>query len=287
MPSSVKVSNNVNLFRNLVFISTDKINAVTIHQSSYAKLVSLRNTSAELDGQIRETLLLLTKTRSELIATPATHLPTATNLLTYARRISKYTLPSSYREPETDAIAAEANSNTPKEAQTQTHANGTASTTPIALANGSEPPSQSTAAIDVETTTVATSGTQATDGTGVKTNSKNWAEFLGPRDDLGWTPWPSPDAIRSGALASIQILLDQGVDPATFDPEKSAELEAERKRIMEEEDNKREQEQARMEEERRREMERRMSASGARPERAQEQPKVFQLETLDDDEDDD
>lgn len=140
--------------------------------------------------------------------------------------------------------------------------------------------------MEVDSTAANAEATQTTDVSGVKTNSKVWADFLGPRDDLGWTPWPSPDAIRGGALASIQILIDQGIDPATFDPEKSAELEAERKRIMEEDDLKREQEQARMDEDRRKAMERRMS-DGPRPERVQEQPKVFQLETFDDDDDDD
>jgi len=89
---------------------------------------------------------------------------------------------------------------------------------------------------------------------------------LGPADTQ-FVPWPSEETIRRGALASIQILVDQGVDPSTFDPEKSAELEAERKRVEEEQERLREQERARLEEERRREMERRMSVSGAEPER--------------------
>jgi hypothetical protein len=79
-----------------------------------------------------------------------------------------------------------------------------------------------------------------------------------------FVPWPTEDTIRRGALASIQVLLDQGVDPATFDPEKSAELEAERKRLeLEAEARKAEQEaeKARLEEERREEMRRRQSVS--------------------------
>jgi hypothetical protein len=115
-----------------------------------------------------------------------------------------------------------------------------------------------------------------------------WTQFLNPSADAPFIPWPSEETIRRGALASIQILVDQGVDPAAFDPEKSAELEAERKRVVEEEDRVRELERVRLEEERRREMERRMSVSGSLAgERREEQQKVFQLETFDDDEDED
>jgi len=101
---------------------------------------------------------------------------------------------------------------------------------------------------------------------------------------MPFVPWPTEEAIRKGALASIQVLLDQGVDPITFDPEKSAELEAERKRITEAEDAMREQERTEREEARRREMERRMSDSGPAPQR--EERKVFNLETFDDDDSD-
>jgi hypothetical protein len=84
-------------------------------------------------------------------------------------------------------------------------------------------------------------------------------------------------------------LINQGKDPATFDPEKSAELEAERKRIVEEEDRTKEEQRAKMEEERRREVERRMSAGGpsSTQQRGEpERPKVFQLDELEEDDSD-
>lgn len=128
--------------------------------------------------------------------------------------------------------------------------------------------------------------TQTSEATTVKTNTAMWSRYLDP-GDAPFVPWPSEETIRRGALASIQILVDKGIDPATFDPEKSAELEAERKRVEEEQEVLREQERARVEEERRREMERRMSVSGVAPEVRVEPQKVFQLETFDDDEDED
>ena len=254
--------------------------------------MALSATSSELDTQIRETLSLLTKTRSELLATPSTNYPSSTNpvsyseLLSYARRISKFTLPPNYREPEAQTEQAEAGINTPKESKSETQTNGT--TTPVAATNGVDSQTHLATAMEIDGATPAAtqSQTQTSQATSTaKTNTAMWSQYLNPAD-AQFVPWPSEETIRRGALASIQILVDQGVDLSTFDPEKSAELEAERKRVEEEQERLREQERARLEEERRREMERRMSVSGAVPERREEQPKVFQLETFDDEEDD-
>ncbi|KAE9363912.1 hypothetical protein N431DRAFT_422977 [Stipitochalara longipes BDJ] len=263
---------------------------LSTHQSNYSKILSLRATSSELDTQIRETLSLLTKTRSELIATPSTNYPTSTNpvsyseLLSYARRISKFTLPPNYREPEAQTEQADGGTNTPKESKSETQTNGT--TTPVAATNGVDSQTHLATAMEIDSATPAATQTQPSQASTAKTNTAMWSQFLGPTD-TPFLPWPSEETIRRGALASIQILVDQGVDPSTFDPEKSAELEAERKRVEEEQEQLREQERTRLEEERRREMERRMSVSGSVPEKREEQPKVFQLETFDDDEDDD
>lgn len=96
-----------------------------------------------------------------------------------------------------------------------------------------------------------------------------------------FVPWPSEEVIRRGALASIQVLIDQGMDPATFDPERSQELEAERRRR--EEDLDRQKEEA--------EVERRSRHNAANTQvgvqRTRQEPAVFTgLDLLDDDEDD-
>jgi hypothetical protein len=239
--------------------------------------LTLRESSNALDNQIRETLTLLTTTRQDLLATPATSLPTTTGgnpisyseLLSYARRISKFTLPPTYREP--PAWDAEPIS--------QTQTNGT--NTPIVTTNGE---AHTSTATEVDGSATAPGGqaqTQTTQHPGVSTNLSLWEQYLNQSADIPFVPWPAEEAIRKGALASIQILLDQGVDPVTFDPEKSAELEAERKRVTEADDAIREQER---EDTRRRDLERRMSG-GPVPER-REEPKVFQLETFDDDDSD-
>jgi Vitamin-D-receptor interacting Mediator subunit 4 len=267
---------------------------VSTHQSNYSKILALRATSRDLDTQIRDTLSLLTKTRSELLATPSTNYPSSTNpvsyseLLSYARRISKFTLPPNYREAESQMEQGDW-TGTPKESKSETQTNGT--TTPVTATNGVDSQTHLGTAMEIDGVTPAAAATQTqtntqtSEATTVKTNTAMWSRYLNPAD-APFMPWPSEETIRRGALASIQILVDQGIDPATFDPEKSAELEAERKRVEEEQEALREQERARLEEERRREMERRMSVSGV-PERREEPQKVFQLETFDDDEDDD
>jgi hypothetical protein len=108
---------------------------------------------------------------------------------------------------------------------------------------------------------------------------EHFTRFLNPDQDQIFYPWPDQDAIRRGALGSIQVLLDQGKDPATFDPEKSEELEAEMKR--EEERQKAEKE--RLEEEERIAMQRRQSHAGPSGHRApQQRPAQFQLDNFDD-----
>lgn len=238
-------------------------------------------------------MTLLAATRAELIATPSTTFPTSTNpvsysdLLSYARRISKFTLPATFREPEAGAAetAEGAGINTPKDGKCESQTNG--SVTPVASANGIPQPGemQLTTAMDIDGTTPGASQVQNSQDTALPVE---WQQFLDTTSGLQFLPWPSEETIRRGALASIQILVDQGIDLETFDPARSAELEAERQRIEEENERAREEQKAKEEEERRREMERRMSvgATGG-PARAQEEkPKVFQLETFDDDDDD-
>ncbi|PBP24781.1 Mediator of RNA polymerase II transcription subunit 4 [Diplocarpon rosae] len=260
---------------------------LSTHQSNYAKIVSLRETSNALDTQIRDTLTLLTTTRRDLIATPATSFPPNANpisyseLLKYASRISKFTIPPTYRESHAAANGdtGETGNTTPKEPNSRTQTNGNNTATNGAAYNA--------ASMDIDNPIPGQTQPQTPEHGGVKTNLSVWEQYLNPSTEIPFFPWPSEEAIRKGALASLQILVDQGVDPATFDPEKSAELEAERKRIMEEEDALREQERMDREDARRREMERRMSVSGSVPASGEEQPKVFTLDALDDDEDDD
>lgn len=150
---------------------------------------------------------------------------------------------------------------------------------------------------------------QQTGNTGLP---EGMAQYLNPLSGQLFFPWPLEDKIRSGALASNQILMEQGIDPKGYDPaleeERKQKEESERKEREEQEQRERqekerqlleEREKARLEREKQREKEqeewRRASASGASPDGpASAKPasgagekKQFQFTNLDDLDDDD
>lgn len=141
------------------------------------------------------------------------------------------------------------------------------------------------------------------------------SQYLNPLSGQLFFPWPLEDKIRSGSLASYQVLVEQGIDPKGYDPateeERKRKEEEERKAREEQEKAEREarekqlreeRERARAERERQREKElaewRRASIvsghpDGPGPSRAGTglgEKKQFQftnLDDLDDDDDDD
>jgi hypothetical protein len=276
------------------------ISSVSRHQANHARIQSLRSTSSTLDDQIKSTLTLLNDTRTELLATPATVFPENTSpvyyseLLSYARRISKFTIPPTFREADTDGAAPETtnmsqDSEVKNETQIELHDSKT---------NGTSTPVVTNGAIGGFNSGEAGTATpiDAENPTALPAVVSDWLNPLA--GSAAFVPWPTEETIRRGALASIQVLLDTGVDPATFDPERSAELEAERKRREEEAEAlkaQQEAEKARLEQERREELQRRQSvstslmAAGPGSARAEEKPAVFTgLDILDDmDEDED
>ncbi|KAI9642378.1 hypothetical protein NHQ30_009182 [Ciborinia camelliae] len=240
--------------------------------------------SLPLDTQIREFLILLTSTRSELLNTQSSEYPEKKNtveyeeLLSYARRISKFTVPPEARiskqeesSPKQDGVGTNGTT-TPSVTVSGNGANGNAMDIDIpsaafnranSLAANQEPPSQQPSqtqiALDDETRRILTAGFE----------------------DRPFIPWATEDDIKMGALASIQSLVDSGIDPEGWDPE----LEEQKKREKAEELEREEEAERQKEEERRRlEMERRNHAmSGAHGDTGAERPKVFQLDEFDDD----
>lgn len=208
------------------------------HQNNHARLISLKAASDALDGQIRDTLRLLWNTRKDITSTHITKFPDGPRyevnweeLLGYARMISKTTLPAPSILTAAAAAARNAEQgdmtitgdavNTPNTTAAPTPAPGVA--TPVG--NGAATPapqSQQQQATQGTTMTAATNGTALPD---------EWARFLDPLTEQQFFPWPTEEKIRMGALASIQGLIDQGIDPRGFDP---AEEEARRKREEEE-----------------------------------------------------
>ncbi|POS85137.1 hypothetical protein EPUL_003415 [Erysiphe pulchra] len=273
---------------------------LTTHQLNYARIISLRNTSKALDNQIRDSLEQLAVVRKEVASTPATKPPPVSSvnsvsyneLLDYARRISKFTSPPSYRDPITsdEVIDKATTSKTSNDFSKMTIGNDEQPNLLESISGKHQrrPSMQN----KTEGGAIVSTDVAPTSQISIMNNNNIWFEYLNPRSDKPWTPWPCEETIRRGALASIQVLINQGIDPATFDPEKSAELEAERKRLMDEEDQLREEQRQQHEAERNLQESKQTVAAapdivsdGNRPQPPQ--TKVFQLETLDDDDDDD
>jgi hypothetical protein len=186
-------------------------------------LERLRGITSKLDGQIKDTLVLLAQTRKELRDTPATAYPDGptnpinyTELLAYARRISKTTLPPTI--PSGDFPPAES-------AVKPDSGTETAATTPGDTPNGVTTTSQSTNPMNGEPISQQT--VTSTTSTSLPEHIQQHLNSTGPE----FVPWPTADDIRQGALANIAYLADQGINAEGYDP---AEEEARKKREEEE-----------------------------------------------------
>ncbi|KOS22845.1 Mediator of RNA polymerase II transcription subunit 4 [Escovopsis weberi] len=285
---------------------------VQTHQNNYLRIQQLRRLSASLDAQIRETLISLAATRKDIVTTQTTSYPpgdsypvTYGELLQYARRISKTTMPP--------ASALSSVPPPPPQQQQQQQQAPPAQPAPAgsssasASANGLAQQQQQQQSGAESSAQPASMHTSLPDG---------MSQYLNPLSGQIFFPWPPEDKIRSGALASNQILSEQGIDPRGFDPV----LEEDRRRREEEERKEREErekqeradkeramreemERIRLERERQREKEqaewRRASVAGAsadapgaaaRGAPGAGEKKQFQftnLDDLDDDDDDD
>lgn len=176
---------------------------MTLHQGYYARILRLRETVDNLNQRITASLSSLADVRKELLATPATvfsqdqrNVPYA-ELLEYASRINKYTIPPTLRQP-VPVLQAE------DTAQTQQLANSLPS-------NGSGVSAEKSGTSPV----VLSLNAQAHgEGIGVSSLDQKEVQWLDPLSTQApFVPWPSEDVIRRGALAQIQLMLEQGQDP--------------------------------------------------------------------------
>jgi hypothetical protein len=261
---------------------------VSQHQQNTHTLASLQETSASLDAQIRDTLILLTSTRTALLETPASEFPEHTNqveygeLLSYARRISKFTIPPDLRpgskedgEGKQDGSQTNGSATPTVTINTNGAANGNAMEVDLANPpNGANPPS-----------TEPSSQPPPQSQTSLPAQDVQW---LNTRNDYQpFVPWVREEELRRGALSSIEKLITAGIDPEGYDPD----VEEQRKKEEAEElERKAEEERVAEEEKRKAAEERRANAlasggghhggSGGAP-----KPKVFQLEEFDDEDD--
>ncbi|ROW05373.1 hypothetical protein VSDG_00506 [Cytospora chrysosperma] len=263
-----------------------------IHQNNHRRLESLKAASSALDAQIRDTLRTLWTTRKDITSTTTTVFPDGPHyevnyeeLLSYARRISKMTMPppsiiASYGNAvnggdDNSAVSTGDAVNTP----TTTAApptpvavgggGGGSTPNPNAMTNGAGTPAPQSQS-QSQSQSQGQQGTQATATSGATALPPEWTQFLDPLTGHVFVPWAQDEKVRVGALASIQHLLEQGIDPRGFDP---AEEEARRQR---EEEERREQEEKEARE--REENLRRMREEQARIARERQQERERALE---------
>lgn len=213
-------------------------NAVQTHQNNHLRILQLRESSAALDAQIRDTLTNLAATRKDLVTTQTTSFPDGPNypiayeeLLQYARRISKTSMPPAGSFPPIT---------TPPEGQTPVPDSQAQSVMTPSAPNSSQVQSPA-----VMNGTPQMNSEPATQQTGTSANTtlpEVVSQYLNPLSGQTFFPWPMEDKIRAGALASNQILSEQGIDPKGYDP-----VEEEERKRREEEERKEREEQERLE----------------------------------------
>ncbi|KAL5614823.1 uncharacterized protein BROUX77_000660 [Berkeleyomyces rouxiae] len=184
------------------------------HQANFIHIEKLRSASQALDSQIRDTISSLASTRKDVAAiqpvrfgdAPA-HPFSYEELLSYARRISKTTMPSAgsqlpgVEQPQPQS----ANADTPgPDSQPMS-----AVQTPMMSVLPTPAQSQSMIGSEGQTQSATTSFTGLPEILTMHLNPMSGAVFV---------PWPLEDNIRLGSLASIQNLISEGIDPAGYDP---------------------------------------------------------------------
>jgi hypothetical protein len=236
---------------------------LVVHQRNALHLAELRKTSASLDETIKATIRLLAETRKDIqgiapVAIAETPTRAALNgadlktrdttptslqvndVLSYAKFISKTSVPPTYRAP--SQPSSESNNNQPSTSATtnntnnQTPALSTAAAAAPPTTNGLTTPT--TAQDDNPPPPPRTTTTAALAALPASTTS-----FLDPTaTTLPFQPWPSQEIIASGALASLQRMVEAGEDPGAVrskeqiaEEERRREEEEERERIRREE----------------------------------------------------
>lgn len=154
---------------------------LAVHQKHHAQILQLRKTIAEQNEEISSTLNLLADTRTDLLSTPMTLPPQDArsipynDLLDYARRISRFTLPSNYRP-----------------------ANMSIGKHEIQESEASDQPQNPAG---------------AQQGIGLESLQQEEKQWLEPFTGTQFTPWPSEDVIKRGALGKIQGMLEKNINP--------------------------------------------------------------------------
>lgn len=169
------------------------------HQANHARILALHEKIDQQNAQITSTITALADTRTDLLSAP-TSLPPKDlkdvpykELLDYAKRISRYTVPPTFRPPLPPA-------------QTQIAAE------PTPPVNGeNEAPKE---------------GVEGSRGRGTEALEDEERKWLEPLMQMQWVPWVNDDTMRRGALAQIQAMVERGEDLTAPKPEDATEEES-------------------------------------------------------------
>ncbi|KAF2426229.1 hypothetical protein EJ08DRAFT_736555 [Tothia fuscella] len=220
---------------------TDSLNQLTGHQANHVHILQLRQTAEALDAQIKSSISLLADTRKELLSkrTESSGLTRDVpfdELLAYAKRISRFTLPPNYR-PAPQKPEEPIQISIEESGQDVIMSNGVALEAPSSNAPPLEeggtsqenPPSQDKDKDQDSGTAYAA----------LSTPQKEWLEQL---SKTPFIPWPNEIKMQEGALMQCNSIIRKGEDPwKTLTPAQRAAAEKE-KQEREEKDRKDEEE---------------------------------------------
>lgn len=199
---------------------------VARHQANHSRLQALRAEADALEEQLKSSVAALAGLRKELSETPATVFPDDSRpvpfneLLQYAKSISKYTVPPTFRERVPDADGATDKDKEALEGSTSAPATNGLNTPTTAIAPTEPPKDITEAPLDGEEADAAVLEITA--------EEEEWLKKL-KDNNFRWFPWPEDEKIRRGNLWKLYHYREQGRNLEDFDIE--AYEEEERKKF--------------------------------------------------------
>lgn len=187
------------------------MSVVSAHQRNHARIQSLRATIDTQNASVTDTLTTLASTRADLLAIPSS-LPQKGSrnvpydeLLDYAKRISRYTVPPTFRPALPPAQPAE----------------------PVAV-NGD------TVAVEDGAEDVVKE--EKKEGRGTASLEDTERKWLDPLTQIPFVPWVNDETIKRGALAEIQSMVERGEDPGKVGAGAEVEDKKETTEVVNDED---------------------------------------------------
>ncbi|CAK7264695.1 hypothetical protein SEPCBS119000_001125 [Sporothrix epigloea] len=216
----------------------DVLLTLQTHQNNHLRILALRADAAALDTQIKSTLLTLAASRREMLETPATEFPedsvnstirsqtkhypfTYEELMSYARRISRNTVPSHGQTDGAEIFSAfgflpgQGVDTSATETAAPTPAAATPGTTTGASLRGVHAavgtPSAGASKFQAGTPApFATSGGAPPAATNVPdVLPDDLRNYISPTNGTVFSPWPAPDLMMHGALRNLHAVTEK------------------------------------------------------------------------------